>query len=66
MLGDKSVLLYEKPRSIITTLDMSGNPIGEQGVILMVNGLGSALKELNVRQTNPFYHTSEQFSRQID
>ena len=57
------MLLYEKTRSMITSLDIAGNPIGEQGVILMVNGLCSALRELNVRQTNPFYHTSEQFSR---
>ena len=64
-LGDQSILLYEKPRLLIRELDISGNPIGIEGVSQFVTGFTSQgtsnLLTLDISRTNMFYHTSEEF-----
>ena len=69
-LSDQSVLIYEKARSPLTSLNISGNPIGISGVIKLISGLTSPGKtlnftNLNISKTNTFFHASDQYAGQL-
>ena len=66
-LGSNASFFYEKQRKPFRKLNFGGNPIGHDGVVSLLYGLGAIgqIEEMSISHTNPFFHASRTFAEVI-